>query len=86
MENTILTPDEIQDRIDMLEQAQQNLKEAITLIKDALHRTEHETHAHSYIIAHLQDWLTHPRFNMGLDDYIEAFKNYGVEEEQYDEF
>ena len=85
MENTILTPDEIQDRIDMLEQAQQNLNEAITLIKDALYGTEHERHAMSYIIAHLQEWSTHPTFNMGLNDYIEALQNYKVEEDEDDE-
>jgi hypothetical protein len=73
MEN--LTQDEIADRIEMLEQADWNLRTAIKQIADALQGTEHESHANAYIIAHLTTWLDGGRFDMGIAQYQEALQN-----------
>jgi hypothetical protein len=73
MEN--LTPDQIEDRIEMLEQADYNLRRAIAQISDALQGTEHYNHANAYIIPHLTTWLDGGRFDMGIAQYQEALQN-----------
>lgn len=70
-----LTPDQLADRIEMLEEAQFQLKEAITMIMDALHGTDEEAHAEAYIIPHLKSWLYKGHFNTSIEDYIENLKN-----------
>jgi len=66
-----------QDRIELLDNAQYRLAEAIGYIKDALKGTEHERHAEYYIIGHLRSWLNSDGygFNMGIQQYIDALFN-----------
>jgi len=44
------------ERIEMLQEAQDHLSQAIELISTALQDTEHDRHADAYIIAHLSNW------------------------------
>lgn len=78
MEN--LTPDQIEDRIEMLEQADYNLRRAIAQISDALQGTEHERHANAYIIPHLTNWLDGGRHDMGIAQYQDALQNQNNED------
>ena len=78
MEN--LTPDQLEDRIEMLEQADYNLRRAIAQISDALQGTEHERHANAYIIPHLTNWLDGGRHDMGIAQYQEALQNQNNED------
>jgi len=79
MEN--LTQDEIADRIEMLEQADWNLRTVIKQISDALQGTEHESHANAYIIPVLTAWLDGGRHGMGIAQYQEALQNPNNEED-----
>lgn len=67
-----LTKSELSDRIEMLEDAHYHLKEAITLITDALYQTDEQDHAESYIIPHLHSWLEGKGYNSGIPQYMEA--------------
>ena len=82
MEN--LTPDQIEDRIELLEQADYNLRRAIAQISDALQGTEHERHANAYIIPHLTRWLDGGRYDMGIAQYQESLQSYEIEETEED--
>lgn len=79
MEN--LTPDQLEDRIEALEQADYNLRMVIKQISDALQGTEHESHANAYIIPHLTGWLDGGRYNMGINQYQEALEKQLNEED-----
>jgi hypothetical protein len=61
----------LQDRINMLEQAQDHLSEAIELISQALQDTEHDRHADAYIIAHLNNWIDAQGYDTGIQQYID---------------
>ena len=63
-----------QDRIDLLDEAQCKLAEAIELIETALRGTEHEAHAQAYIIGHLGSWMDSDRYNMGIQQYMDALE------------
>ena len=65
----------LQDRINMLEQEQDHLSEAIGLITQALQDTEHERHADAYIIAHLNNWVDAQGYDTGIQQYIEQIMN-----------
>ena len=44
------------ERIEMLEDAQEKINEAIDLITEAVRDTDDEASAQAYIIAHLKNW------------------------------
>lgn len=47
---------EKEERIELLEQAQEKLREAIDLIREAVADTNQESSAEAYIIGHLENW------------------------------
>jgi len=81
---TNLTEDELQDRIEMLQDAREKLDQAIGLITDALWGTDESSHAQSYIIPHLKSWLYEGgHYNVTINHYIESLKQ--LEGIEYDE-
>jgi hypothetical protein len=70
------------ERIEKLEEAKGLLEEVVNLVDEALRGTRHQSHARAYILGHLEGWVDSPnRYNMGIEQYIEALR----EEEGYDE-
>jgi len=67
--------DSLQERIDTLKVAQHKLGEVVDLIESALRDTSHETHANSYIIPHLREWINCDTFNYGIQQYIDELEN-----------
>jgi len=64
------------ERIELLENAQDKLASAIDLIEIALRGTEHRDHAKAYIIPHLKSWLYGENtINMGIQQYIDVLEN-----------
>lgn len=59
------------ERIEMLQEAQDQLNQAIELISTALQDTEHERHADAYIIAHLSNWSDAQGYDTGIEQYIQ---------------
>lgn len=59
------------ERIEMLQEAQDHLNQAIELISTALQDTEHERHADAYIIAHLSNWSDAQGYDTGIEQYIQ---------------
>lgn len=55
----------------MLQEAQDQLNQAIELISTALQDTEHERHADAYIIAHLSNWSDAQGYDTGIEQYIQ---------------
>ena len=71
-----------QERIELLQEAQGKLTEAVDLIEQALKGTTHERHAQTYLIGHLNNWIdSGNRFDMGIQQYIDKI----AEEGEYDE-
>jgi len=71
---------ETQSRIDSLLEAQDLINEAIELIKDSLHGTEHLTHAEAYIIAHLDNWANGGNpYDYNILKYIEELEREDIE-------
>lgn len=69
------------ERIDLLDDAQCKLSEAIELIRTALKGTEHETHARYYILGHLENWIdAQSSFNMGIQQYMDALIDEDISE------
>lgn len=60
-----------ENRIQLLEDAQDLMIEAVKMIEDALQGTEHEAHADAYIISHLNNWINSHGYDMGVEQYIE---------------
>jgi hypothetical protein len=60
------------DRIDMLAEAQENLSNAIQLIRTALKGTDYYGHANAYIVPHLDSWIDTESYNMGIQQYMDA--------------
>ena len=56
-----------QDRIFMLEEAQEKINEGIDMIRQAVNGTEHDAHSEAYIIAHLENWANS---DAGYDETI----------------
>ena len=61
----------ISERIEILQEAQDHLSQAIELISTALQDTEHERHADAYIIAHLNNWSDAQGYDTGIEQYIQ---------------
>jgi len=59
------------ERIEMLQEAQDHLTQAIELISTALQDTEHDRHADAYIIAHLSNWSDAQGRDTGIEQYIQ---------------
>jgi hypothetical protein len=69
------------ERIDLLDDAQCKLSEAIELIETALKGTEYEAHASAYILGHLENWVDSDNsYNMGIQQYMDALIDEGLNE------
>ncbi len=74
------------DRIDLLDEAKDELQSAIQKIRDAVRGTSLEGHANAYIIGHLRSWLDAAgTYNMGIQQYIDRMHDEDDEEENDDE-
>lgn len=51
-----LTKEEIEDKIELLKDAQSKLIEVIDQVRESVEDTDWESTAESYIIAHLENW------------------------------
>ncbi len=71
-----------QERIIKLEDAQEHIQSAITLIEQALKNTQHETHANAYIIGHLKNWIDSSRYDSGIAQYIDDLISDEFEDQQ----
>ena len=71
---------DLEERKELLMEAQVKLNEAITLIEQGLKGTSHERYANSYIVAHLRNWVDGSGYDMGIQQYIDK-----LEEEEYEE-
>lgn len=72
-----------QERIELLQEAQGKLTEAVDLIEQALKGTTHERHAKAYLIGHLNNWIdSGNRFDMGIQQYIDKLQE---EEEEWED-
>ena len=65
----------VYERIQLLEEAQDALSQAVRNIEDALQGTNYQSHSRAYIVGHLESWLDSPdRFNMGIQQYIDRLE------------
>lgn len=85
-----LNQKQIEDRVEMLQDAAQKLRECIELVDDALSGTGQESHADAYLVAHLQIWVgsdehTYLCNDTGILDYIPMLREELVDE-AHDEF
>ena len=71
-------PDDVTERIDMLYDAQEKLGETIELIRQALKGTSRERYAESYILGHLENWRNASGYDIGIEQYIDELRNYGI--------
>jgi hypothetical protein len=76
-----------QERIELLEEAQAKLSEAIDLIEQGLKGTSHERYANSYIVSHLRNWVDASGYDMGIQQYIDKLQKEGEYdgEEEYED-
>jgi hypothetical protein len=72
---------DLEERKELLMEAQVKLNEAIDLIEQGLKGTSHERYANSYIISHLRNWVDATGYDMGIQQYIDK-----LEEEEGEEF
>lgn len=71
-----------EERIELLQEAQEKLNEVIGLVQEGLKGTSHERHAEAYLLGHLRNWLdSGNRFDMGIQQYIDKIEEEGDEEE-----
>jgi hypothetical protein len=77
----------VEERVELLTEAQEKLNEAIALIEQGLIGTSHQRHAETYILGHLRNWIdSGNRFDMGIQQYIDKLQEEGdYEEEDYEE-
>jgi hypothetical protein len=74
---------EKEEKIDLLNEATEQLLAAVNNIEAALRGTSLAGHANAYIIPHLHSWIdSDNRFNMGVQQYIERLYD---EEDEEDE-
>lgn len=73
-EGKLINEQDIQDTIYDLEQAQDMLAEVIDLIRQALRGTNQITHAESYILSNLENWIDSKGYDMGIQQYIDEIK------------
>ena len=80
-------PDDVTERIDMLYDAQEKLGETIELIRQALKGTSREDYAESYILGHLENWIDATGYDIGIEQYIDELRNYGIagEDAEFDD-
>jgi hypothetical protein len=72
---------DLEERKELLMEAQVKLNEAIDLIEQGLKGTSHERYANAYIISHLRNWVDATGYDMGIQQYIDK-----LEEEEGEEF
>ena len=70
----------LQERKELLWEAQEQLNLAISNIETALRGTSHEGYADAYILGHLRNWVDASGYDMGVQQYIDK-----LEEEEYEE-
>jgi hypothetical protein len=70
----------LEERKELLMEAQEQLNLAIDNIKTALRGTGHEHYADAYILGHLRSWIDASGYDMGIQQYIDK-----LEEEEYEE-
>lgn len=70
----------LEERKELLFQAQEQLNLAIANIETALRGTSHEGYADAYILGHLRNWVDASGYDMGVQQYIDK-----LEEEEYEE-
>jgi hypothetical protein len=70
----------LEERKELLFEAQEQLNLAIANIETALRGTSHEHHADAYILGHLRNWVCAWGYDMGVQQYIDK-----LEEEEYEE-
>ena len=76
---------EKEEKIDLLNEATEQLLAAVDNIEAALRGTSLAGHANAYIIPHLRSWIdSDNRFNMGVQQYIERL--YDGEDEEDEDF
>ena len=75
-----------QERIDLLMEAQDGLRNVITLIKKALMGTSQSSYANAYIIKHLENWVdSEGRYDMGIQQFIDRLEEEGQYEDEEEE-
>jgi hypothetical protein len=62
------------DRMELLQQAQQQIYDAIANIELALEDTNYSDYAGAYIIGHLNNWADAGGYDMGIQQYIDGFE------------
>lgn len=66
---------EVTERIELLEEAENMIFEAIANIETALHKTSEFNHANSYLIPHLKTWVGNGNpYDTSIRDYIEKLE------------
>lgn len=71
-----------QERIELLQEAQDKLGEVIEMVDQALKGTTHQRHAETYLLGHLNNWMdSGNRFDMGIQQYIDKLQEEGEYEE-----
>ena len=77
------------DRMELLQEAQQQIYDAIANIELALDDTNYADYAGAYIIGHLNNWADASGYDMGIQQYMDKFEEGEVyvkgEEEEVDE-
>jgi hypothetical protein len=77
----------MEERIELLTEAQEKLEEAIALVEQGLMGTSHQRHAEAYILGHLRNWVdSSNRFDMGIQQYIDKLQEEGEYEDEEEEY
>ena len=66
------------DRIKLLQDAKQQLREVISNIGLALKDTNFQDYAEAHIVSHLTYWADDGGYDMGVQQYIEEFEEGGI--------
>ena len=72
----------LEERLEQLTEAQDLLQEAADLIRHALKGTNHEAHAESYILGHLENWIDARGYDTGIEQYKKMLEEDETEEEE----
>lgn len=62
----------IDDRMELLQEAQELINVAIANIEQALEGTNYEDYAGAYIIGHLNNWVDAGGYDMGVQQYMDG--------------
>jgi hypothetical protein len=69
------------ERIELLENAEQLIAEAIANIEEALYGTDNENLANAYIIPHLNTWIGNGNpYDKSIDKYIDDLRTEDLDE------